>query len=404
MFVSHSSALRAAERYLRRRKLAASIARYERRVERDPQDLTAANSLGDLYVRAGRVPEAVAVFSAMADHYCAEGFLPRAIAMLKKVIRVSPDSVEELGMLAELSQQVGRKAEAIEYHRRLENLLNHSPRPRKAIDVGNRIGIVPFDHPAEPDTPRAINASFDKRQLSEDEFVIKQIFLAEVLAIRGGVDEAITILREILSLAPDNVPARSKLKDVYLRAGLADLAANECLQLARIRESRKMAAIGYLANEIKFGLIDPPSGEESPSFAQDANLGPRFEAFAKPPGSPNRRRAARVGMSLPVLVISDDGGWREFAESVNSSRSGLLLRLAHSVNPSSRLRATMPMPFKLRASQSTKGLYVVNGVVRHALPDPGGDNLVGIEFEGDAQSPEQPSMLSMDCNEALTPE
>ena len=107
-------------------------------------------------------------------------------------------------------------------------------------------------------------------------------------------------------------------------------------------------------------------------------------------------------MSLPVLVISHDEGWREFAETVNVSRSGILLRLGHSVNPMTTLRATLPMPLRMRTSDSRKGLYLVNGVVRHALPDPGGDNLVGIEFEVKPETSRESQEIALGCSQSLT--
>jgi tetratricopeptide (TPR) repeat protein len=413
MFLSNTRALRAAERYLRRGRLAAAIAKYERLVDRNPGDLTAANSLGDLYVRAGRAGAAVAVFSTMAEHFYTEGFLPRAIAMLKKVIKLDPSSIEALAKLAELNERVGRKAEAIEWHRRLASVFESRAQPQKAMDIRNFIARIDATNVASqiaPGDALDLNQAIEQMVPSEDEFVIKQIFLAEVLAIRGGFDEAITILREILSFAPDNVPARSKLKDVYLRAGLSDLAVNEALQLARIREARKMNAIGYLEYELEFGLIDDapsidePPIDEPPSFEPGLDPDSGFQFFAKSPITFNRRNIPRIPMSLPVLVISANEGWREFAETVNVSPSGILLRLGHSVNLATTLRATLPMPLRMRTSDSRKGLYLVNGIVRHAVPDAVGDNLVGIEFEVKPETPRQSSEMVLDCNQALTSE
>ncbi|MEK6302012.1 MAG: tetratricopeptide repeat protein [Acidobacteriota bacterium] len=408
MFLSRTKALQAAGKFMRRAKVAAAIARFERVVERNPSDLSAANSLGDLYVRAGRTVEAAAVFSVIADQYCAGGFLPRALGMLKKIVRLDPGSAEALVKLVELHERLGRTAEALEWQRRFANSYHNDAEPQRPVEVFDRIADLntPVASPQiEPAEALEISPALDHHELSEDEFVIKQIFRAEVLAIRGGFDEAVAILREILSFAPDNVPARSKLKDVYLRAGLAELAANECLQLARIRESRKMDAIGYLDDELEFGLmIDSPSSDESPSFEHNPDLAPGFEFFAKPISTFNRRNIARLPMSLPVLVTSEDGGWREFAETVNVSRAGALVRLGHSVNPATLLRATLPMPVRLRPAQLSKGLYIIRGLVRHAVPDPGGDHLVGIEFEVTGEAPSEPQDTQLDCSNALTSE
>jgi len=165
-----------------------------------------------------------------------------------------------------------------------------------------------------------------------------------------------------------------------------------------------MDAIEYLDDELEVGLIiDQPSSGEG-SFEPHSTLVPGFEFFAKPPSTFNRRNIARLPMSLPVLVISDDGGWREFAETVNVSRNGALVRLGHSVNPATTLRATLPMPVRLRPAQLNKGLYVIRGVVRHAVPDPGGDHLVGIEFEVSGEEPREPQEMPLDCSNALTSE
>jgi len=408
MFLSRTKALQAAERFIRRGKVAAAIARFERTVERDPSNLSAANSLGDLYVRAGRTAEAVAVFLAIADLYCASGFLPRAIGMLKKIIRLDPTSDEALVKLVELHERMGRTAEALEWQRRLANSYESEEEPQPRIEARGRIADIDSGiSTARIGTVEALEISpaLDHQELSEDEFVIKQIFRAEVLAIRGGIDEAVSILREILSFAPDNVPARSKLKDVYLRAGLAELAANECLQLARIRETRKMEAIGYLDDELEFGLmIDPSSNGEEPLFENNHDPEPGFESFAKPPTTFNRRNNARLPMSLPVLVTSEDGGWREFAETVNVSSAGALVRLGHSVNPATTLRATLPMPVRLRPARLNKGLYVIRGIVRHAVPDPAGDHLVGIEFEVKDEAHGESQEMSLNRSSALTSE
>ena len=50
--------LRNAEKLLRQGKLALAIAEYVRVLNDDPTDFTTANTLGDLYLRAGKVDKA----------------------------------------------------------------------------------------------------------------------------------------------------------------------------------------------------------------------------------------------------------------------------------------------------------------------------------------------------------
>ena len=76
----------------------------------------------------------------------------------------------------------------------------------------------------------------------DDAFVIRQISEAEILAGHGQVDHAVAMLNEILNHAPENLQVHLKLKDIYLRAGMMDKAAVECLELARIHEARGESA------------------------------------------------------------------------------------------------------------------------------------------------------------------
>jgi DNA-binding SARP family transcriptional activator len=74
---NRDAALKKAEKLLRQGRLDAAIAEYVRLVEEQPRDLTTANTLGDLYLRAGQRESAVAQYLGIATHLEREGFLPR---------------------------------------------------------------------------------------------------------------------------------------------------------------------------------------------------------------------------------------------------------------------------------------------------------------------------------------
>jgi tetratricopeptide (TPR) repeat protein len=93
-----------------------------------------------------------------------------------------------------------------------------------------------------PDVIRATGPLDFESAAFDDTFVIRQISEAEILAGHGQIDHAVQILTEILNHAPENVQVHLKLKDIYLRAGVMDKAAVECLELARIHEMRGESA------------------------------------------------------------------------------------------------------------------------------------------------------------------
>ena len=92
-----------------------------------------------------------------------------------------------------------------------------------------------------------------------DDFIIRQISRAELLVGSDQIEEAISTLNEILKLNPDSTHAHMKLKDVYLRAGMKQQAAEECLQLARIYESQgeRASANDYL---VRARFLSPTTG------------------------------------------------------------------------------------------------------------------------------------------------
>src|SRR6266496_4122793 len=74
-----------AERFLQQNKLQNAIAEYEKILKAEPNDLTIANQIGDIYTRLGQNEKAIERFRSVADSYINEGATLKAIAMLKKI-------------------------------------------------------------------------------------------------------------------------------------------------------------------------------------------------------------------------------------------------------------------------------------------------------------------------------
>ncbi|HZS03229.1 MAG TPA: PilZ domain-containing protein, partial [Blastocatellia bacterium] len=104
----------------------------------------------------------------------------------------------------------------------------------------------------------------------------------------------------------------------------------------------------------------------------------------------NRRRSERFKMKLPVRVTGHDrqeGRWHEMTESVDVSRTGVLIRVSHRVLHNTVLQLTLPLPLKLRAHGFTEATYNVYGIVRRVVPLNEGVRAVGVEFIGEHPPP-----------------
>jgi len=163
-----------AERYVQQGKLQNAVAEYEKILKQDPKDLNVINTIGDLYSRLGRIEQAVVCFKKVGDNYASEGFTVKAIAMYKKLTKLSPSSLDSIQKLAEFYVQQGLYSDARAQYLSVVDAYLHS----------------------------------------------------------NALDDAIRILKKILELDPDNLPAQAKLADIFLRQGKKDEAKRILLSAA----------------------------------------------------------------------------------------------------------------------------------------------------------------------------
>ncbi|HLL14701.1 MAG TPA: tetratricopeptide repeat protein [Pyrinomonadaceae bacterium] len=163
-----AKAISAAEKYLAQGKIPSAITEYCRIVERDPNDQSALNTLGDLYVRVNKQQDAIECFQRVADHYREQGFTLKAIAVYKKISRLNPALPVVAQRLAVLYEQQGHFVEAREQY----------------------------------------------------------LAIADTYARAGQMRESLDALRRSADLEPNNVEIRLRLGEGYLREGLREEAAD----------------------------------------------------------------------------------------------------------------------------------------------------------------------------------
>ena len=88
MATDREDTLKKAEKLLRQGKLDAAIAEYLKVVVDHPGDWATANTLGDLYARAGQQDLAASEYTRIGRHFVDEGFYPKACAIYKKLLKL----------------------------------------------------------------------------------------------------------------------------------------------------------------------------------------------------------------------------------------------------------------------------------------------------------------------------
>src|SRR5215471_892341 len=139
MSFNKSEALDAAKQYVLQRNLPAALQIYQEIVQADPTDLSAVNTLGDLYAGTGNIKDAIDRFSQLATIYIDGGSSRKAIAALKKIIAIDPANIDTAIRLADLYAEAGLPSEARQHYLQIAEVLTSKGQSLEALDVYTRV-------------------------------------------------------------------------------------------------------------------------------------------------------------------------------------------------------------------------------------------------------------------------
>jgi tetratricopeptide (TPR) repeat protein len=207
--------LKKAEKLLRQGRLDAAITEYLRVVEDQPKDWNTANTLGDLYMRAGQTPAAVAQFTRIAEHFMREGFYPKAGALYKKILKISPEEEAAQLSLAEISARQGLLADAKTYFNAVANRRRTRGDRRGADEIVLRLGdLDPGDLDARLAAAR-VQAHAGDVEAAANRY--RRVY--EDLLEKGRRPEALAALREAVRFDPADRDGRMVLAREALAVG-----------------------------------------------------------------------------------------------------------------------------------------------------------------------------------------
>ncbi len=405
---------------------------YQRLAEIDPSNTSLLMTLGERWLREGLKQRAHASFVAAADEfliqhdderalaaylsasaarpdepktlaaiasiYAARGQVDRAIPLLCDSIGRNPADPEPLRMLGSTYLSAGRFDDA---QRTFQTLLDlDGGEYRNLLLVGERLlEIGDLDHAAQQidavvdaliarrDEQEAIDflqRILDRdpqhlgtlkrlalmfRRLREDFNLVRTLkALANAAQERGLRDEVVEALKELCTLEPQEPAHRDSLQ----RLGV-DVPA-----IHYVTDASKPFAPAY-----EFVPADEILGVmrfSQPDFPSGANWR-GTNTVIKAGTAGNRRQAERISLRVPVVVISDADGWREFTETVDVSEAGLGLQLTHPVSPMSVLSVSLDMTRWPQTVAKMQAANAKQGLVRYCSRSPFGMSLVGIDLK-----------------------
>ena len=220
MAFDRDGTLKNAEKFVRLGRYDAAIDEYQRVLQDTPDDWKTTNTLADLYLRAGRVDGAAELLARIADHLAREGFLPRAEAFYKRILKVSPADEHALARLADLASNRGILVEARDYMLALAKAQQGRNDRRAATETLLRLGALDIgDVTTRIDAARAAAAGGDA-----DLAAVELGRVVTDLVSDQQMAEALTVLRQAVTIVPSGTALREQLCASLLTSGDADAA------------------------------------------------------------------------------------------------------------------------------------------------------------------------------------
>jgi tetratricopeptide (TPR) repeat protein len=213
--LDRDATLRRAEKLLRQGRLDLAIPEYLRVVEENPRDWSTANTLGELYARAGQTSEAIEQYKRIAEHFAEEGFYPKAAALYKKILKLSPDDETTQIQLADISARQGLLADAKSHLNTIAARRRSRGDRRGIAEIVVRLGTIdPTDFEARVLAARTLE-EMGEPESAADRFKA----LHDDLREKGLVEEALDALKEFVRLNPLERDARATLAKAALENG-----------------------------------------------------------------------------------------------------------------------------------------------------------------------------------------
>ena len=249
--------LRNAEKLLRQGKLDLAIAEYRKVIEDQPSDWNTANTLGDLYFRAGQLDKAIAQYNDIAAHLANEGFFPKAVALYKKILKIKPDEERAMWHLGNISARQGLLVEA------RSNFVLLAERRRARGDAKGvaevRIRLGDLDG---ADLETRLAGVRARVELGDPKAAVDRLKQdAADLQEKGKDADSLEMLTEAAQIDPEDMSLRQMLVQAYIARGDFDAACQFATSAAELRQ---------LATQL-FGLGREDEGLNVLASAADAD-------------------------------------------------------------------------------------------------------------------------------------
>ena len=177
-------------------RLDKAIALHQQLLKLNSRDWNTINKVGDLYARMGKNREASVQYAKVAEFYADDGFLLKAIAIWKKINRLDASALEPYLKLADLYAKQGLMMEAKSQY---QIVVDEYIKRGKARDAGDVLQKMADIDPGDLKI-RSRLADLYMRAGQKGKAIEEHIAIAEQLNLKGHLPEALQVLQKGLKI------------------------------------------------------------------------------------------------------------------------------------------------------------------------------------------------------------
>jgi tetratricopeptide (TPR) repeat protein len=174
------------------------------------EDANTYNTIGDLYIKKREQNEALKYFTQAADKFKGDGFYEKAMAIYKKILNIVPYEVTALDSLADLYAKKGLSSNAVTYYLKAAEKFSRDKELDKSVDIYNKILRIT---PSDINIKIKIADSWLSKGLSEKAANEYAEIATDYLG-RDEFDKSIEFFSKAIGLDPQNVAAFTGLSNL----------------------------------------------------------------------------------------------------------------------------------------------------------------------------------------------
>jgi tetratricopeptide (TPR) repeat protein len=213
MAINKSKVMEAAQRFVEKGQTDKAIKEYLKIVDEDAKDVRIWLKIGDLYAKKNDKTAATETYLKVAEFYGEQGFYLKAVAVYKQVLKLDPRLIEVNIKLAEVYRQLGLLSDAMQQYELVAAFYHREGKTKEALSTIRE--LVELD-PENVATRIKLAELYSKEQMAA-EAIAEFTHAAEYLRSHGRTDDFIKVAERLVWHQTDNHAINRELAGLYLK-------------------------------------------------------------------------------------------------------------------------------------------------------------------------------------------